>query len=115
MATPKMVLLNASSGRIPKNPPGPGIVPRDKEAGIRADTVGNLRLSCLRKQQGPSFSDAQLRIVDAPSARRADWSRRRNPPLDGNEEAGYGFAYNPPYELISEQIGTGWARRQCPF
>jgi hypothetical protein len=30
---------------------------------------------------------------------RADWSRRRNPPLDGNEEAGYGFAYNPPYAL----------------
>jgi hypothetical protein len=33
------------------------------------------------------------------AARRADWSRRRNPPLESNEEAGYGFAYNPPYEL----------------
>jgi hypothetical protein len=38
------------------------------------------------------------------SARRADWSRRRNPPLEGSEEAGYGFAYNPPYELLGLRI-----------
>ena len=37
--------------------------------------------------------------VEEHVARMADWSRRRNPPLDGNEEAGYGSAYNPPYEL----------------
>jgi hypothetical protein len=27
--------------------------------------------------------------------------RRRNPPLDSNKEAGYGFACNPPYDLPS--------------
>jgi hypothetical protein len=34
-----------------------------------------------------------------------DGSRRRNPPLDGNAEAGYGFAYNPPrLDIISIYI-----------
>jgi hypothetical protein len=34
-----------------------------------------------------------------PRKARPDDRLRRNPPLDGNEEAGYGFAYNPPYKL----------------
>jgi hypothetical protein len=34
-------------------------------------------------------------------ARRADWSRRRNPPSLIFEEAGYGFAYNPPCALTN--------------
>jgi hypothetical protein len=49
--------------------------------------------------------------IRMPSVHRADWSPpgprnarpggrlRRNPPLDGNEEAGHGFADNPPDEL----------------
>jgi hypothetical protein len=54
-------------------------------------------------------------------ARRADWSPPgprnarpdgrlwRNPPLDGNEEAGYGFAYNPPCELDAKGVFTSIA------
>jgi hypothetical protein len=33
-----------------------------------------------------------------PRNARPDDRLRRHPPLDGNEEAGYGFAYNPTYE-----------------
>jgi hypothetical protein len=33
------------------------------------------------------------------TARRADWSRRRNPPFADDKEAGYAFGSNPPYGL----------------
>jgi hypothetical protein len=34
-----------------------------------------------------------------PRKARPDDRLRRNPPFNCNEEAGYGFASNPPYEL----------------
>jgi hypothetical protein len=44
----------------------------------------------MRPLQEPTRSTQRAARWQAPA---------RNPPLDGNEEAGYGFAYNPPYEL----------------
>jgi hypothetical protein len=66
---------------------------------LRADLSTS---SSLRRQHRPPDQLALLQ----PVARWANWSRRCNPPLDGSEEAGYGFAYNPPYGLSRDQNGA---------
>jgi hypothetical protein len=52
-----------------------------------------------------STHSTRLELRITVTARRADWSRRRNPPFADHEEAGYAFGSNPPYGL-QNQSGT---------